>query len=108
MTRDPLFARRACENTDIVFNGMEVAVQFGFYEDGRIGEVFMSTRKVGTGFDVQVRDTAVCLSLMLQHGIPPKLMLRSLMVDELGRPEGQAGVIVSKIIERQDASGGSA
>ncbi|MFY0735646.1 hypothetical protein [Aurantimonas sp. NFXS3] len=101
MTREALLQRRCCENEDIVFGGITVSVTFGYYDDGRIGEVFLSTRKIGTAMDTAVRDMAVLLSIALQYGVTPGVLRRSLTTTEIGAPEGLAGKIVSMIEERQ-------
>ena len=92
--------RRQAENFEINFSGMPVSVTFGRYDDGRIGEVFLSTRKVGTTLDVAARDTAVLLSLLLQYGCSAKIIGRAITADEKGKPEGLAGVI-ARMIEEQ-------
>lgn len=94
MTRERLPLRRYNENEEIDFNGLTVAVSFGFTDDARIGEVFLSTRKVGTAFDTAVRDLAVMMSLGLQYGITPSVMARTLTANEAGEAEGLAGRIV--------------
>lgn len=100
MTRERLLDRRASENEDIIFAGVTVSVSFGYYDDGRIGEVFLSTRKIGSAVDTAVRDAAVLLSLLLQYGCSPKIIRRSLTADERGDPEGLAGQVVSLIEDR--------
>ena len=98
MTRETLPQRRACENMEITYANVQVSVALGFYDDGRVGEVFMSTRKAGTPVDTAARDTAVLLSLLLQYGCSTKIISRALTADAQGRPEGLAGEVV-RIIE---------
>ena len=100
MSRERLPNRRYAENADIVFGGIDVSVSFGFTEDERITEVFLSTRKVGTAMDIAVRDLAVLLSIAIQYGATPSVIKRSLTADERGLPEGLAGKIVAMIEER--------
>jgi hypothetical protein len=100
MSRETLSTRRYSENQDISFHGVPVSVSFGFTDDARVGEVFLSTRKIGTGVDTSVRDMAVLLSLLLQYGCTPSVIKRSLTADERGLPEGLAGKIVAMIEER--------
>ncbi|KQT52200.1 MULTISPECIES: hypothetical protein [unclassified Aureimonas] len=100
MSREVLPHRRPSENEEIVFAGMPISVTFGYTDDARITEVFMSTRKVGTMMDIAVRDLAVTISLALQYGVTPTVLERSLTADESGKPEGLAGKIVAMIRER--------
>ncbi|MEC5289405.1 MULTISPECIES: hypothetical protein [unclassified Aurantimonas] len=106
--RERLPQRRYAESENIVFGGIDVAVSFGFTEDGRINEVFLSTRKIGTAIDTAVRDMAVILSIALQYGVTPTVVERSLTADEGGAPEGLAGKIVAMIIARQNEIGDAA
>lgn len=104
MTRETLSPRRNSDNEDITFHGVTVSCSFGYTDDWRVGEVFLSTRKIGTGVDTSVRDTAVLLSLLLQYGCTPSVIKRSLTADEQGLPEGLAGKIAAMIEERSAAA----
>ena len=42
----------------------------GFYEDGRVGEVFMSAGKVGSTVRGLLNDLSRLLSFALQYGLP--------------------------------------
>lgn len=101
MTREVLPNRRPSENEEIQVFGANVSVQFGFTDDNRIGEVFLSTRKIGTALDVAARDTAVLLSLLLQYGCSPQIIGRAITADAEGRPEGLAGIVARLIEKRQ-------
>lgn len=101
MSRQHLPNRRLAENCDVRFQGMDVQVSFGFTDDFRITEVFASTRKVGTAIDTMVRDQSVLMSIALQYGATPTVLLRSLTMTEEGAPEGFAGLILRMIVERE-------
>lgn len=100
MTRKILPDRRQSANEDVTFAGVQVSVSFGRYDDGRIGEVFLSTRKAGTAIDIACRDTAVLISLLLQHGCPASTIGRATTADAHGQPEGLAGIVAQLIEER--------
>lgn len=97
MTRETLPGRRQHETEEISFHNVAVNVGFGFYDDGRVGEVFLSTRKAGSTIDIAARDTAVLISLLLQYGCSAKIISRALTADAQGRPEGLAGIVATKI-----------
>jgi len=99
MTRELLPSRRQAENFDISFHNVAVSVGFGYYDDGRVGEVFLSTRKAGSMVDISARDTAVLMSLLLQYGCSPKIIMRALTADAQGRPEGLAGIVAGMVAE---------
>lgn len=99
MTRELLPNRRYSESFDINHDGLEYSVQIGFYPDGRIGEVFVHSRKINSLAEVSARDAAVLLSIALQHGVDPRKTLTALTHNADGRPEGITGVILERIIE---------
>lgn len=101
MTREALSNRRPSQSLEINFSGVPVSVGFGYYDDGRIGEVFLSTRKAGTPVDVAARDTAVLISLLLQYGCSARIIGRAITADAQGHPEGLAGAVARLIEEAQ-------
>lgn len=101
MTREVLPNRRPSENEEISFFGTPVSVSFGYYDDGRVAEVFLSTRKSGSAVDIAARDTAVLLSLLLQYGCSAQIIGRAITADAQGKPEGLAGTIARLVEERQ-------
>jgi hypothetical protein len=64
--------RRYAETFEFAWGGLErsYAVTLGFYDDGALGEVFITGGKSGEQVEAVARDGAVLLSLALQHGIP--------------------------------------
>lgn len=88
MSRERLPPRRHSENSEFVYQGVQVDLQCGYYEDGRIGEVFMSTRRLGTVIDTLCRDTAILMSLALQNGITLEEMNKSATPESLSQPDG--------------------
>ena len=99
--REHLPQRRRNENITISYQSIPVQLSFGYYDDGRVGEVFISTTKVGSTIDIMARDAAVLISILLQYGCSTKMILRTLTANEMGKPEGIAGAIVSEIIKAQ-------
>lgn len=86
--RERLLDRRAAETFEIEHAGVAHTVSFGYYDDGRPGEVFVNTRKAGTPVDTAARDIAVLVSLLLQYGCSPKIMGRALTKDHAGAIAG--------------------
>lgn len=101
MPRELLPQRRRGDNEEFWFNGIQFSATFGYYDDGRVGEVFLSTRKAGTAVDTTARDTAVLISMLLQHGCPVATIKGALTANAKGVPEGIAGAVAAMIEERQ-------
>lgn len=97
--REPLPNRRYGESIEVRHQGFRYAMQVGCYDDGRVGEVFLGQEKnAGTLMDVLARDTAILISMCLQHGCPPERILSALTKDETGRSEGLAGAVLEQIV----------
>lgn len=106
--------RRKAETFDLQFSGNPLTVTIGRHENGTIGEVFIDAHKRGTAVDTMAREAAVLISLALQHGATPDVLLRALphrppvgavitdIRDHEGAvPEGMAGVVLSAIMEAE-------
>ena len=96
--RDRLPNRRQSENFELNFVGITVAVTFGRDPSDSIAEVFLATRKAGSPVDIACRDTAILLSLLLQHGCDASTIERALTKDAVGQPEGLAGVVAQYLV----------
>ena len=70
MERRVLPQRRLAETFELEFGGhaRRFAVTLGFYDDGALGEVFITGGKSGEQVEAIARDGAVLLSMALQHG----------------------------------------
>jgi hypothetical protein len=95
--RDPLPPRRHAETFEFIHEGHRYQVTLGFYMEadgvtpGRLGEIFMNAGKIGTALDIAVRDTAIAVSIALQHGADPEALRRAFLRDGAGRAEGVFG-----------------
>lgn len=107
MTRIPLSQRRYAESFDVAFPAFTdklYAVTVGCYDNGCVGEVFLSSYKgAGGQADLAARDTALLISLALQHGVPLETMVHACVRDEHGNPEGLAGLVLTRLLEWQGA-----
>lgn len=69
MNRAPLPARRDADAIRFEDrNGHVFRIHVGFYDSGSIGEVFINAEKTDSAIDALGGDTAILLSLLLQHG----------------------------------------
>lgn len=103
MTRELLLNRRASENFTVTFQGERYHVTVGYYDDGRFGEVFINrivgktSSKVGTLLDSICRDSAVLMSIAIQHGTDLATLKHAVTRDEDGDPSTIIGVIVDHL-----------
>ncbi len=66
----------------------------GYYCDGRLGEIFLSSGKSGSGLLIATNETAISASFALQFGCPPSVMREAMPRTAEGRPEGALGVLL--------------
>jgi hypothetical protein len=78
MTRQRLPNRRGHELLDFEHGGIRYTAGVGRFEDGTLAEIFLNTAKQGTAIDVNARDAAVAVSLLLQHGCPVDTLRQAL------------------------------
>ena len=101
MTRERLPNRRPNETTTLVFGGMSFAVTIGFFTtDGRPGEVFASGAKSGCDLDYLLDDACVALSLLLQHGVAPAALAKSMgRAGDGATPASIIGALADRLAE---------
>jgi hypothetical protein len=106
--RRTLAMRRSAETFDISFGGLNrsYAVTLGFYEDGSLGEVFISGGKSGEAVEAIARDGAVLLSLALQYGARIENMASAITRDGQGEPSSIIGAVIDRLLPAARATNG--
>lgn len=66
----------------------------GFYEDGTPGEIFLDCSKSGTEVQIAARDSAIAVSMALQHGAPIEAIRSAFTRNMEGQPEGPLGTFL--------------
>jgi hypothetical protein len=85
-------------------NGQRYIASYGFFEDGRLAEIFIQNSKPGSHSDVSSKDAAILASLGLQYGIPLHAIRRSLLRDGKGNAASPIGCVLDLIsATRNDA-----
>jgi hypothetical protein len=99
--RRTLPQRRRCETFEIAFGGLKKkhAITIGYFADGSIGEVFISSGKSGEVVEAIARDGAVVLSLALQYGAELANIKSAITRDEQGEPASIVGAVVDRLME---------
>jgi|SRR5579862_3751216 len=93
--RDRLPDRR--EHTLVSFttsDGFRYTAGLGYFEDGRLAEIFLNAEKIGTAIETAARDSAVVASLALQHGVPPDTIRHALTRNGNGEASGPLGTLL--------------
>jgi ribonucleoside-diphosphate reductase alpha chain len=75
-------------------DGFKYTAGLGYFEDGRLAEVFLNAEKIGTAIETAARDSAVVASLALQHGVPPETIRHALTRNGDGSASGALGTLL--------------
>ena len=92
--RERLPQRRRSENLVFQLEGHSFTATISFYEDGRIGEAFVTNSKYGNQLDTNSRDAAILFSFAVQHGANINDIRKALSRDSAGRALGPIGKLL--------------
>jgi hypothetical protein len=95
--RERLPNRRACESFEFRHNGFAFTASAGFFEDGLLGELFLSSHKPGSPIEAIARDAAVTVSIALQFGADLETIRAALTRDHDGGPATLLGAALDAL-----------
>ena len=95
--RDRLPNRRR----QITITADKYAISVGFYDDGRVGEVFASGAKPGSESDHLIADACTVISIALQCGVSADELAKSLA----RTPDHEPATVIGTIVEAIRAAG---
>jgi ribonucleoside-diphosphate reductase alpha chain len=107
MPRNRLLNRRRSESRDIAHNGHKLTLTVGFYDDGRVGECFVASPKIGSELEATARDGAILISLLLQNQVAIADINHSLAVNPDGSPGSIIGTVVKAMLDPSKLLGGT-
>jgi hypothetical protein len=80
---------------------IDLTVTFSMFETpgapDTVAEVFIMSRKIGSGVEAIARDAAILVSLALQHGCPLSTISLALTRNEDGSPQSLMGRVVERV-----------
>jgi ribonucleoside-diphosphate reductase alpha chain len=97
-TRNRLPNRRFAESFEVEVEGISYTATVGRFSDGTIGELFLNSQKSNSSADTAARDSAIVLSIALQHGADLQTIQRALCRDSHGRASGPLGAALDIIM----------
>jgi hypothetical protein len=89
--------RRTNWSFNFEVGGLGYCATFSRFDDGSIGELFLSNHKSNSQADTNARDAAITFSLAVQHGADPEVIRKALCRDSQGRPSGPLAAALDKI-----------
>ena len=92
--RERLPDRRPCETFEFDHRGIAYTASIGLYPDGRIAEAFIDGPKAGTDLQIAAKDSAVAVSIALQHGASVDELRHAMGRGGNGKPQGVIGALL--------------
>jgi hypothetical protein len=83
--------RRASETFSLQCAGLSYVATISRFDDGRIGEIFLTNYKAGSAADTAARDAAIICSIALQFGADVETIRKALCRDGSGKASGPLG-----------------
>jgi hypothetical protein len=102
--RERLPNRRECTGFDVDAMGLRFHVTLGWFDDGRLAEVFLTNHKAGSMAGILASDSAVLCSIALQYGARLDVIRKALMRDVRGNASGPLGAALDMLIEEGNAT----
>jgi hypothetical protein len=97
--RERLPARRESTTFSLECAGLKYTATVSRFDDGRLGELFLSNHRNNSGADVAARDAGIAFSFAVQHGADPEAIRRALCRDSRGHASGLLGVVLDRLAE---------
>jgi ribonucleoside-diphosphate reductase alpha chain len=91
--------RRPSETFALECAGLKYTATISRFNDGRVGEIFLTNHKGGSHADTAARDAAITCSIALQFGADIETIRRALCRDGRGHASGPLGVALDLIAE---------
>jgi ribonucleoside-diphosphate reductase alpha chain len=96
--------RRAAVTFELETGGLRYTATVGRYEDGSLGELFLTNHKSNSAADTNARDAAITFSIAVQHGADPEDIRRALCRDSRGRASGPLGAALDYLLAGESDS----
>jgi ribonucleoside-diphosphate reductase alpha chain len=96
-TRRRLPARRASETFALECAGLAYIATISRFDDGGLGEIFLTTTKAGSSAGAVASDSAIMCSIALQLGADITTLRKALCRDARGNASGPLGVALDML-----------
>jgi hypothetical protein len=84
--------RRGSETFEVECGGQAYVATVSHFDDGRPGEIFLTSHKAGSAADTAARDSAITCSIALQFGADFETIRKALCRDSQGTASSPLGV----------------
>src|SRR5213079_99576 len=102
--RQRLPDRRSSETITLECAGLEYVATISRFDDGRLGEIFLTNHKAGSAADTAARDAAITCSIALQFGAEVETIRKALCRDGRGNASGPLGAALDLLSAKAGAA----
>jgi hypothetical protein len=95
--------RRASETFSLQCAGLDYVATISRFDDGRLGEIFLTNHKSGSDADTAARDSAIVCSIAWQFGADIETIRKALCRDARGNASGPLGAALDLLAVQADA-----
>ena len=92
--RQRLPARRGALNFEVEHNLRRYTATLGFHDDGRVGEIFITSTKAASDAQIIANEASVLVSFALQYGASIEAMADAMPRNGDGSPQGVMGAVL--------------
>jgi uncharacterized protein YkuJ len=89
--------RRRSETIEFERDGSTFRITVGYFPNNEVGEVFVNGDRANSTLDALVSDSAIAVSLALQHGASLQEIAHALKRDSHGRATSPIGAALDRI-----------
>jgi ribonucleoside-diphosphate reductase alpha chain len=93
--------RRRSTTFNLECAGLRYTATVSLYDDGCVGEIFLSNHCADSHADACARDAAILASLALEYGAPLDVLRKALLRDPRGNASTPIGVALDLIAESE-------
>jgi ribonucleoside-diphosphate reductase alpha chain len=98
-SRQRLPDRRANQTSTLECAGLKFTACVSHFDDGQLGEVFITNQKAGSAAGIMARVAAVAASLAMQYGCPVEVLRKALSRDAHGNASSPLGIALDLIAD---------
>ena len=98
--------RRFSETFGFECTGLKYTATASWFDDGRLGEVFVGNHRADSHADACAKDAAILSSIALQFGAPLDVLRRALLRDSQGSPSTPIGFALDLLANGDSAPRG--
>jgi hypothetical protein len=99
--RQRLQDRRKSMTFNFECAALRYTATISFYDDGRVGEIFLGNHRADSHADACAKDSAILASIALQYHVPLDVLRKALLRDARGNAATPIGCALDALVTNQ-------